>query len=86
MTMENGIGKRRWAIPLVVIGANSIAAYLIAHLFESFILKNLVTNLGAATFQFLGTAYEPLLLGAAALLIMWLLLWWLYRKRIFLKI
>ncbi len=30
-------GYRSWAFPLVVIGLNSIAAYLIAHLFEDFI-------------------------------------------------
>src|ERR1019366_6368003 len=32
-------GYRKWAFPLVVIGMNSIAAYLIAHLFESFIVS-----------------------------------------------
>ena len=31
-------GYRKWAFPLVVIGMNSIAAYLIAHLFERFII------------------------------------------------
>ena len=48
--------KRRWAFPLVVIGANSIAAYLIAHLFESFIQKNLVTHLGGKVFLIFGAA------------------------------
>ena len=60
--------KRGWAFPLIVIGANSIAAYLIAHLFESFIQKNLVTHLGANAFRGFGVAYEKLLQGAAAFL------------------
>ena len=32
-------GYRRWAFPLVVVGMNSIAAYLIAHLWEDFIIR-----------------------------------------------
>jgi len=30
-------GYRKWAFPLIVIGMNSMAAYLIAHLFDRFI-------------------------------------------------
>ena len=69
-----------------MVGANSIAAYLIAHLFESFIAKNLVTHLGPRVFQFLGAAYQPFVHGAAALFVMWLLLYWMYRRKIFLRI
>jgi predicted acyltransferase len=77
---------QRWAFPLVVIGVNSIAAYLIAHLFESFIIKALATHFGAQTFRFLGAAYQPLLLGGTTLLIMWLMLFWMYRRKLFLRI
>ncbi len=81
------LGRReRWAFPLLVIGANSIAAYLFAHLFEGFIQKNLVTHLGAGTFKVLGEAYQPLLLGGATLLVLWLLLYALYRRKLWLKI
>jgi predicted acyltransferase len=81
------VGRRqRWAFPLVVIGANSIAAYLIAHLFEPFILKNLVTHLGAAPFKACGDAYQPFVLGSATLFVMWLLLYWMFRRKIWLKI
>jgi predicted acyltransferase len=79
-------GRRTWAFPLVVIGANSIAAYLIAHLFESFIAKNLLTHLGAGVFNVFGPAHQPLLHGAATLLAMWLLLFWMWRRKLFLKI
>ncbi|WP_414661745.1 acyltransferase family protein [Horticoccus sp. 23ND18S-11] len=77
---------RSWAFPLVVIGVNSIAAYLIAHLFQDFILTALTTHLGLAPFQALGPAYQPFLHGAAALGIMWLLLFWMYRRKLFLRI
>jgi predicted acyltransferase len=77
---------RRVAFPLVVIGANSIAAYLIAHLFEDFIGDALRTHFGAAAFKALGEAYEPFVLGACILLGYWLILLWMYRRKIFLKI
>jgi heparan-alpha-glucosaminide N-acetyltransferase len=79
-------GRRRWAFPLVVIGMNSIGAYCIAHLFDGFIGSSLETHLGANTFKVSGAAYEPLVLGALVLLLMWLLLFWMYRRKIFLRI
>jgi predicted acyltransferase len=79
-------GRRTWAFPLVVVGANSIAAYLIAHLFDAFIAKSLVTHLGTGVFRSLGAPYEPLLHGGATLLVLWLLLLWMWRRRILLRI
>lgn len=79
-------GFRRWAFPLVVVGMNSIAAYLIAHLFEDFISSSFVIHLGHAPFQAFGPAVEPLLLGAATLLAYWFILFWMYRRKLFLKI
>ena len=80
------IGFKFWAFPLVVIGMNSIAAYCIAHLFEAFVLKNLQTHLGQNVFRILGDACEPFLHGAAVLLVLWLMLHWMYRRKIFLRI
>jgi predicted acyltransferase len=77
---------RRWSFVLVVVGMNSIAAYLIAHLFRGFIAKNLTTHLGTDVFRTFGPAFEPLLHGAVTLAIMWLILWWMWRRRLFLKI
>jgi predicted acyltransferase len=79
-------GKKSWCFPLVVVGMNSIAAYCSDHLFDDFFSKNLTTHLGQNFFGFLGAAYEPLLHGAATLLVGWLLLFLLYRRKIFLRI
>jgi heparan-alpha-glucosaminide N-acetyltransferase len=77
---------RRWAFPLIVVGTNSIAAYLVAHLWEDFLHQNLITNLGNAPFLVLGPGLQPLLLGATILLLDWLFLFWMYRRKIFLRI
>jgi heparan-alpha-glucosaminide N-acetyltransferase len=79
-------GKRRVMFPLIVVGMNSIAAYCLAHLFTSLISEALPRHLGHGIFEVLGKAYEPLLHGAATLFVLWLILWWMYRRKLFLKI
>ena len=79
-------GYRKWAFPLVVIGVNSIAAYMIAHLFERFMFSSFRIHLGPNAFKILGPGLEPLLLGMAVLLSYWLILFWMYRRKLFLKI
>jgi predicted acyltransferase len=79
-------GRKGWSFPLMVIGMNSIAAYCIAHLFDSFIGKALTTNLGQNSFKLFGEAYEPFVHGAAVLFCLWLILFWMYRRKLFLKI
>jgi heparan-alpha-glucosaminide N-acetyltransferase len=78
--------RRGWAFPLVVIGMNSIAAYCVAHFMEEFLIGTFRTNLGPHFFEFLGTGLKPLLEGAAVLFCYWLILFWMYRKKVFLKI
>ncbi len=82
----DGLGLRRWAFPLVVIGMNSIAAYCLSHLIEDFIVGNIRTHLGRDVFQVFGPAYAPLVQGGAVLLVLWLILFWMYRRRLFLRI
>lgn len=77
---------RRWAFPLAVVGMNSIAAYLIADLWEDFILENLHIHLGSQVFRVFGAGLKPLMLGIAVMSIYWLILFWMYRKSLFLRI
>lgn len=79
-------GFRRWAFPLVVIGVNSIAAYMIAHLFEPFIASSFRIHLGQSVFETFGEAWEPLVQGIVVLTMYWLFLYWMYRRKIFLRI
>jgi len=79
-------GHRKWAFPLVVIGMNSIAAYLIAHLLPQFLTSSFRIHLGPDAFKFAGTALEPLIQGMAILLAYWIILFWMHRRRLFLRI
>jgi predicted acyltransferase len=82
----DGLGLRAWSFPLQVIGMNSIAAYVLAHLADDFIADNLKTHLGRGLFNSFGTAYAPFVQGLAVLFVLWLILFWMYRRKIFLKI
>jgi predicted acyltransferase len=79
-------GWKRWAFPLMVIGANSIAIYVMSWTMEHFVSESLATHLGRAPFLLLGPPFEPVLRGIAVLLIFWWILYWMYRKKIFIKI
>ena len=56
-----------------------------AHLIDGFVLETFRTHLGRDVFTRFG-AYEPLASGAAVLGVFWLILFWMYRRRVFLKI
>ena len=79
-------GWKRWSFPLLVIGANSIAIYVMSWTLEEFISSALVRHVGAAPFAVLGAPFEPVLTGLAVLVVFWLILLWMYRRKIFLRI
>ena len=79
-------GWRRWAFPLLVIGANSIAIYVMSWTMEHFVSEALVRHLGAAPFEVFGPPFVPVLRGLGVLVVFWLILYWMYRRKIFLRI
>jgi uncharacterized membrane protein YeaQ/YmgE (transglycosylase-associated protein family) len=55
-------------------------------LFGGFIRDALKRHLGAGVFDVFGTAFEPPVLGACVVLVLWLILFWMYRRRLFVRI
>ncbi len=85
--LMDAIGFKAWAFPLMVIGANSIVAYCLADVLrDTFIISSFKTHLGTDVFKFAGEVYEPMIAGAAVLLVFWLILFWLYRRKVFIRI
>jgi heparan-alpha-glucosaminide N-acetyltransferase len=79
-------GYKKWAFPLVVIGTNSIAAYCMAHLFERFFIESFRIGLGPHAFEIFGAGVQPFVQGWAVLACFWAILFWMYRRKIFLRI
>ena len=75
-----------WAFPLVVVGMNSIAIYCMSWLMEDFIHDALVRHIGEDVFLIFGETYATLVSGTAIMLVFWLVLHWMYRRRFFLRI
>lgn len=79
-------GQRRWAFPLVVVGMNSIAIYLMSWTMESFVGAAIDRHFGRAVSAIAGPTFQPALHGFLVVLIFWLILFWMYRRKIFLRI
>ncbi len=79
-------GYRKIAFPLVVVGMNSIAAYLMAHLWEEFLQSSFRIHLGQNFLNMFGPSLEPFFLGVLTMLAYWGILYWMYGKKIFVKI
>lgn len=79
-------GHRRWAFPFLVVGMNSIAMYVIVHVATDYMVRSLTIHLGRAPFEVFGTEFAPILLGAVTLAIFWLVLYWMYQRKVFVRI
>ncbi|WP_423146121.1 acyltransferase family protein [Rubrolithibacter danxiaensis] len=77
---------QKWSFPLMVIGINSIAAYVIAHTLPSFIVSSFSTHFGQNFDKILGNAYTTLISGGVVLLIEFWILYWMYKRKLFIKI
>src|SRR5262249_35501387 len=79
-------GWRRWVFPLVVVGMNSIAAYVMSWTMSVFFGNALNRHLGKVVAAMAGWNVQPVLHGFAVMLIFWFILFGMYRKKIFLRI
>jgi heparan-alpha-glucosaminide N-acetyltransferase len=79
-------GWRGWAFPLVVVGMNSIAIYVMAWTMTGFVGNALDRHLGKIISLIAGPTFEPVLHGFAVMLIFWFILFWMYRRKNFLRI
>jgi predicted acyltransferase len=79
-------GYRRWTFPLLVVVMNSLAMYVLVHVAEGYLERSLLTHFGRGAFEAFGAPFAPILIGAATLAILWLILWWMYRNRVFVRL
>ncbi len=76
-------GYQRWSFPLVVVGMNSIAIYMAYQLTGSWIRSTGRTWLGNTLFE---GPYGGLMQSLFVVGVLWSFCFWLYRRKIFLKI
>ena len=79
------LGWKRWAFPLVVVGMNSIAAYVLGNSFGGWFRSLTGAWIGWLK-QPLGPMWFPVFQHFATFCCAWLVLYWLWRRRIFFKV
>jgi predicted acyltransferase len=76
-------GYSKWAFFFIVFGVNSIAIYMMAHLFDFRLIGNIfaggLSNLFASNVR-------DFIQALAAMVVMWLIMYWMYLKKTFIKI
>jgi predicted acyltransferase len=77
------LGWRRWAWPLVVVGMNSIAMYVMIQLMGGWVGTTWQTHLPAAWFN---NPYGPIVRSGLIAVTLWLVCVWMYRRGLFLRI
>ena len=74
-------GVKSWAFPFVVIGANALLAYVFDHVFDRRLSDTLVLELANQC----PIPLDELVRSVGEVGLLWLILWYLYRNRIFLR-
>lgn len=82
----DGLKWRWWVYPLVVAGMNSILLYVMSQLMRPWTGATLRCHLGESYASILGAKFAPLVEANAILLVFWLIVWWLSRQKIFVRI
>jgi heparan-alpha-glucosaminide N-acetyltransferase len=68
------------------VGMNSIAVYVMSWTMSVFFGNALDRHLGSVVGALAGSRIQPVLHGFAVMLIFWFILFWMYRRKIFLRI
>jgi predicted acyltransferase len=76
-------GHSRWAFFFVVFGVNSIAIYMMAHMFDFRLIGNIFVGGLSGLFP---SNIQEFIQAVAAMAVMWLIMYWMYLKKTFIKI
>jgi len=56
------------------------------HVATDYVTRSLLIHVGRGPFSVFGDVFAPVLLGACTLALFWLILFWMYRTRVFVRI
>jgi len=75
-------GFKKWAYGLVVIGTNAIFVYMLTHLVN---FRSIAGRFVGGMDKFIGP-WNDFLHAVAGFVLVWLILWWMYRKKSFINV
>ena len=77
------MGYSKWAFFFVVFGVNSIAIYMMAHMFDFSLIGNIFVGGFSSLFP---SNIRDFIQAVGAMAVMWLIMYWMYLKKTFIKI
>jgi heparan-alpha-glucosaminide N-acetyltransferase len=77
---------RAWTLPLVVVGMNSIAVYCMSMMLKPWVRDSVRRHAGQNAYNVFGAVWAPMAEASVFLLFVWAVAWWMYRKKVFIRI
>jgi len=77
---------RRWAWLFIVIGMNSLAFYVLRHTLDLWLAETLEIHLGKRYLMLLGPEMETIMTGVPSLLFILLVIVWMNRRKLYLRL
>ncbi|MGB6041878.1 MAG: DUF5009 domain-containing protein, partial [Pirellulales bacterium] len=80
------LGFRKWTLPFVVFGVNSVAIYILTWTWSNWLPGNLSKHLNPTLLAWAPDPWKRLIVSLLAFAILWSIFYWMYRRKIFLRI
>ncbi|WP_395742174.1 acyltransferase family protein [Prosthecobacter sp.] len=77
---------RRWAFLFIIIGMNPLAFYLLRHTLELWLAQTVERHLGSRYVLMFGPEMQSIMTGVPSLMFITLVMYWMHRRKIFLRL
>jgi predicted acyltransferase len=78
--------KRKWVFIFAVVGLNPLFIYIFTHIGGADLVYNLVKPFSMGLFSWMGILTAKIITSIITLFLLWYICFWMYTKRIFIKI
>ncbi len=78
--------QKNWSVFFAIVGMNPLFIYLFANVGGSGFIENIIHPFSMALFGWTGEATANILTGMIVLYFLWYICYWLYKKKIFIRI
>lgn len=77
--------RKKWTFPFLVIGMNSLAFYLMRHTLDEWFIDVMKRHFRWFV-QLFGDELQPVMIGTVNLAVLWCVVLWMFRRKIFLRL
>jgi predicted acyltransferase len=78
--------KQKWTGFLIIIGMNPLFIYIFSHVGGADLIHSIINPFSIALFSWMGTTAAEIITGSIVWFCLWYITYWLYKKKIFIRI